>query len=122
MISEYIGKAKEWALEQVMWAERELKGRSGTEKRNAVIAKLDDMITLPAWLEWADGPIIAALVDAACGLLNDKYGHAWGAAVFHKKEIEEAAKAMPDPAGGETAHPCAAAGASASCASEDGEA
>ena len=97
MIQETINKAKEWALEQVVWAEREMRGKSGAEKKAAVVQKLDDMITLPAWLEWADGPIIAALVDAACALFNDRYGHAWGTAVFHKKDLEDAAKAMPDP-------------------------
>lgn len=106
MIAEYIKQAKEWVLEQVLWAERELRGKSGAEKKAAVVKRLDDMITLPAWLEWADGPVIGWLVDSACDTLNGMYGHAWGAAVFHRKELERTANAMPDPdenAGAETA-------------------
>lgn len=98
MIQEYFNKAKEWALEQVLWAEREMRGKSGAEKKAAVVQKLDDMITLPAWLEWADGPVISALVDAACGLLNYECGHKWwGMVDFSKEEIKNLAKAMPDP-------------------------
>ena len=65
--------------------------------------KLDEMIKLPAWAEWFDDMALPWLVDAACGLINGEYGHAWGAAVFHKKEIEEAAEAMPTPDAGNAA-------------------
>ena len=101
MISEYVNKAKAWVLENVLWAERNLKGRSGTEKKAAVVAKLDDMIRLPAWLEWADGPVIAWLVDRACDMLNEMYGHDWGAAVMDGEEIKDTAAVMPDPDTGE---------------------
>ncbi len=108
MIQEYFNKAKEWALEQVVWAEQNLKGRSGAEKKAAVVQKLDDMITLPAWLEWADGPVIAWLVDAACTMLNTMYGHDWGAADFSKEEIKATAAVMPDLEGNDAKEPGAA--------------
>ena len=56
---------KMWAVEQVMWAEKNLKGKSGEEKKAAVIKKLDDMIPLPSYLEWGDDIIIGKLVDMA---------------------------------------------------------
>ncbi len=39
---------KTWVLEQVVWAEKNLKGvRTGAEKRAAVVAKVDEMLVLP---------------------------------------------------------------------------
>lgn len=67
---EKLAEIKKWVIEQVVWAEREMKGRSGKEKKAIVVSKIDDIIKLPWWLEWADGPLISWLVDLACEKLN----------------------------------------------------
>ena len=88
---------KDWVMEQVIWVERNLKGKSGPEKRAAVVQKVDDMVKLPWWLEWADGPVIGWLVDQACAMLNEAHGHAWGDADVTKEEQEELAEELPTP-------------------------
>ena len=35
---------KKWVIENVLWAERELKGKTGPEKRAVIVNKLDDLI------------------------------------------------------------------------------
>lgn len=75
---EKIAQVKTWTIEQVLWAEKNLKGKSGAEKKAAVIKKLDDMITLPSYLEWADDVVIGLIVDKACATLNEFAGHNFG--------------------------------------------
>lgn len=70
-------------VETVEWAEKELKGKPGEEKRKAVIRKLDDLIVLPFYLEWADDWIIGYLVDLAVEKLNWLTG--WKFAVSEAK-------------------------------------
>lgn len=65
-----INEIKKWVIEQVLWAETSLKGKSGTEKKAAVVKKLDDLIKLPYYLEWVDDMVISWLVDQACDKLN----------------------------------------------------
>ena len=69
---------KKFAIEQVLWAEKNLNGKSGAEKKAAVVKKLDDMIKLPSYLEWVDDVIIGYIVDKACEKLNDFAGHDFG--------------------------------------------
>ena len=88
---------REWVMEQVLWAEKNLKGKSGAEKRAAVVQKVDDMITLPWWLEWADGPMIGWLVDSACQLLNDIHGHDWNDIGVSGEERAALASGLPNP-------------------------
>ena len=90
-------KLKAWVVEQVLWAERNMKGRSGAEKRQAVVDKLDALITLPWFLEWMDGPLIGWLVDKVCGLFNAEQGHDWADKVPDTKEaVEAVVKELPD--------------------------
>ena len=89
---------KKWVVEQVLWAEQNMKGKSGKEKRQAVVDKLDSLIPLPWFLEWMDGPLIGWLVDKACSILNDQRGHEWDETL---KDTDDAGKAavvelMPD--------------------------
>lgn len=63
-------KMKTWVLEQVVWAEKNLKGKTGAEKRAAVVSKVDEMLVLPWWAEWADGFVIGWMVDKICERLN----------------------------------------------------
>ncbi len=73
-----ITKTKQWVVEQVLWAENNLKDKTGAEKKAAIVKKLDDMITLPAYLEWADDAVISWLVDQACDKLNGMTAHSFG--------------------------------------------
>ena len=66
-------------IEQIVWAERELRGKTGAEKKAIVVKKIDDLIVLPAALEWLDDIVIGYLVDMACNMFNsidDKYEEA----------------------------------------------
>lgn len=69
-MKEMLKNIKKWVLEQVVWAEKNLKGKTGAEKRAAVVAKVDEMLVLPWWAEWADGPVIGWMVDKICERLN----------------------------------------------------
>lgn len=70
-----ITQIKTWVIEQVLWAEKNLKGKTGSEKKAAVIKKLDELIKLPFYLEWVDDIIISYLVDAVCSKLNEITQH-----------------------------------------------
>ena len=70
-----LDQAKAWAIEQIMWAEINMRGKSGKEKRDAVVKRLDDMIKLPFYLEWLDDKLIGILVDLCCDKLNQVYAH-----------------------------------------------
>ena len=85
-----INQIKIRAIEQVLWAEKELKGKSSAEKRAAVVKKLDDMITLPSYLEFVDDMIIGYIVDKACEKLNAFAGHNFGElkGLTEKQELE----------------------------------
>ena len=83
-----LDNAKKTIVEQVIWAENNLIGKSGAEKKKAVIKKLDDLIQLPAYLEWADDIVISWLVDQACEKLNAMTAHS-----FKDVDINEADKA-----------------------------
>ncbi len=72
---ERFDQLKTWTIEQIIWAEKNLKDKSGAEKKAAVIKKLDDLIVLPFYLEWMDDKIIAWLIDAICEKLNNAVGH-----------------------------------------------
>jgi len=73
----FLDDAKKQIVEQVIWAEKELIGKSGKEKKEAVVKKLDDLIKLPAYLEWVDDMIISYLVDQACEKLNAMTAHSF---------------------------------------------
>ena len=70
-----VNQLKTWTFEQVLWAENNLKGKSGAEKKAAVVKRLDDLIVLPFYLEWMDDKIIAWLVDVVCDKLNKMTDH-----------------------------------------------
>ena len=70
-----LDQAKAWAIEQIMWAEVNMRGKSGKEKRDAVVKRLDELIKLPFYLEWLDDKLIGILVDLCCDKLNQVYAH-----------------------------------------------
>ena len=84
--------AKRKALEYVLWAETELKGKSGAEKKAAVIKKLDDMITLPGWLEWLDNILIPLFVDKLCSVLNALTSRNFAGLLLTSEEAETIVK------------------------------
>ena len=88
---------KKFAIEQVLWAEKNLKGKSGAEKKKAVVEKLDEMITLPSYLEWVDDIIIGKLVDMACDKLNLFAGHNFGEIELTEEQEQEIANEIEDP-------------------------
>ena len=69
-IREMYEKLKVNVVECIAWAEKELSGKSGEEKKAAVKRKLDDMIPLPFYLEWADDLLISYLIDVVCNQMN----------------------------------------------------
>ena len=88
---EKLQRLKEWAIEQVIWAEKQLDGKTGAEKKAAVIKKLDDMITLPGYLEWLDDVILAKIVDTACEKLNARTEHNFKDIELDEKQEREIA-------------------------------
>lgn len=96
-----LGKAEEAApalklaaVKLVLEAEKKLgiEGATGAEKKAWVVAKLDEAITLPWWLEPFDGPLFALLADIICVKINDAYGHSWVGVTIKKavKAVDEA--------------------------------
>jgi hypothetical protein len=89
------GSAKERAIELVQWAEKALAGRTGAEKRAAVVAKLAEIIDIPFVPDWIEGmfePILYGwAVDKACNCLNILTGHAIAAAELTPEQITRAA-------------------------------
>ena len=94
---EKLKELKKWVVEKVLWAEKEMAGKSGEEKRAVIVAKLDDLIVLPFWLEWADGPVIGWLVDLACEKLNWLTGHDFSEVELDEAQTAEIAECLAAP-------------------------
>ena len=96
-----LNEIKKWVVEKVLWAEKELRGKTGAEKRAAVVAKLNEIIDLPWVPEWVEGKAIGWMVDLACEKLNWLFGHVWKGAELtdvQKDEIVECLTASIDTA------------------------
>lgn len=52
-----LNTVKKWIVEQVLWAEQNLKGKSGAEKRETLIEKFCDWIDVPYVPEFVERPI-----------------------------------------------------------------
>lgn len=91
-----IDKVKTFVIEKVLWAEKNLKGKSGQEKKQAVIKKIDDLITLPAYLEWADDIVISWLIDKVCEKLNAITNHNFENLTLTKEEENAIAEEIPN--------------------------
>ena len=89
-------KIKTFVIEKVLWAEKNLKGKTGAEKKQAVIKAIDDLITLPAYLEWADDLLIAWFVDKVCEKLNSMTNHSFANLTLTPKEEQAIAEEIPD--------------------------
>ena len=80
-----------------MWAEKNLKGKNGAEKRKAVVSKLDELIKLPSSLEWVDDGILGWLVDRVCDQLNELTRHNFGGIELSESQERDIADEIPDP-------------------------
>jgi hypothetical protein len=80
----------------VQWAEKNLTGKTGAEKRAAVVAKLCALIDIPYVPEWLEGMIEPILygfvVDAACNLWNLLFGHTFVNAELTPEQTAKAAE------------------------------
>lgn len=87
---------KAWVIEQVLWAEKNLKGKSGAEKKATVVQKLDDLIQLPFYLEWVDDVIISYLVDTVCSKLNEITQHDFSELTLNESQAMELAEEIKE--------------------------
>ena len=86
-----------WVVEKVLWAENELSGKTGAEKRAIIVGKLDELVPLSFWLEWADGPLIGWMVDRACDILNHITGHKFKGLQLSQEQKEKVADVLEAP-------------------------
>ena len=93
-IKEQFKKLSAPVIEQVLWAEKNRKGKTGAEKKAAVIEKIDAMIPLPWVLEWADGPLIGMLVDLACEKLNWLTDYDFAGMELNETQTKELAESL----------------------------
>lgn len=94
---EKLKEMKKWVVEKVLWAETELKGKTGAEKRAVVVAKLNEIIDLPWVPEWVEGYAIGWLVDFVCDMLNRLFGHDWRGVNPDEEHTERLAEALDAP-------------------------
>ncbi|MDO5114590.1 MAG: hypothetical protein Q4D58_00695 [Synergistaceae bacterium] len=93
-----VSSLKLWAVQLVMDAERGIPGASGEDKRRYVVARLDDMVRLPWYLEPFDGPLFGLLADMVCDKLNLVLGHDWSGTEFSADQLEKVAAVADMPA------------------------
>ena len=91
-----MNQIKAWVIEQVLWAEKNLKGKSGAEKKAAVVQKLDELIKLPFYLEWVDDMIISCLVDTVCSKLNEITQHDFSELTLNESQEMELAQEIKE--------------------------
>jgi hypothetical protein len=99
-------KLKTYVIELVLWAEKELKGKSGAEKKKAVVSKLTEMLlgmALPWYMSWAKGIVaswlINYLVDLACEKLNFLSDWNFENVKLSPTQLNELASVLAAPAG-----------------------
>ena len=69
-ITAFLAAAKVAAVAEAIWAESALKGKSGTEKKAAVIRRVSALITVPWYFAWAKDWCIGKAVDLVVEKLN----------------------------------------------------
>ena len=80
-----------WAVDKVLGAEKTMSGKSGKEKRAAVVSMLEKMIPLPQKLEGIDDVIIGAVVDWVCDTMNWLTDYDFSKVELDEKQKEEVA-------------------------------
>lgn len=75
----WLEKIKTQIASLVMWAEKNLKGKTGKEKRKAVLDILCEHVRFPGPLDWFRRPVLAIVVnkciDRICAVLNIATDH-----------------------------------------------
>jgi hypothetical protein len=88
-------KIKETAFELVQWAEKELAGKTGKEKRAAVVRKMCELLNVPYVPEWLEGmfePILYAwIVDRVCNVMNILTNHDMASVTLTPEQVTKAA-------------------------------
>ena len=102
-LKDKLSQVKQWVIQQVIWAEKELKDKDGAERKAAVVRKIDDMLILPWWAEWADEYVIGYLVDLVCEQLNMFTGRDIAILEGSEEQTEKLLVVMDAPAGEITA-------------------
>lgn len=92
-VKEYLEKVKALAAEYAIWAERELKGKSGTEKRAAVVRKVSSLIAVPWYLAPIKEWLIGRAVDFVVERLN--WGSGWNFA--DTRDVKTAVASVLEP-------------------------
>lgn len=86
--------------EQVLLAEKNMKGKTGKEKRKYVTEIVDKLIPLPWFLEWADGPVIGWVIDLACEKLNWLTDYNFEDTKLTDEQVTEIANSLTAPING----------------------
>lgn len=55
----------------------QLEYSDGSDKLDAAVEIIDDLLELPFWLELVDEHVIKMLISVVVHYLNEKYGHIW---------------------------------------------
>lgn len=92
---------KKWIVEQVLWVEQNLKGKTGEEKRKAVIERACDCVDIPLVPEFVERPIkrwvFGMIVDMVVEKLNWLSDWAFGDLKPTKKQVEKLAEVADAP-------------------------
>jgi hypothetical protein len=89
-------RIKQKIIEQVLWAENTLRGKTGAEKKEAVLKRIDEMIKLPGYLEWVDDMVISYLIDMVCKQLNDLTHKHFEGLLMDDRQKAELAESIED--------------------------
>ena len=94
-------KLKKLVVEQVLWAEQHLKGKSGDEKRKTIVEKLCDLVDVPMIPEFVERPakrwVFGYLIDLACEKLNWLTDWAFGDVALSDSQTAAVAECLEAP-------------------------
>ena len=102
---EKFSQLKKIVIEAVLWAEKELKGKSGAEKKKAVKDRVTkmllSMVKVPWYLGWTKGVVaplaVNYMIDLACEKLNFLTDWNFGDTELNEVQIAELASVLDAP-------------------------
>lgn len=95
-VTSFLAAAKALAIAEAIWAEANLVGKSGAEKKAAVVKRVSDMISVPWYLVPVKGWLIGYAVDFVVEKLNALTGKSFAApSSFVVMEVEAASVDVP---------------------------
>lgn len=83
-----------WAVNKVLHVEKIMSGKTGKEKRAAVVSALEKLIPLPQQLEGLDDAIIGWLVDRVCETMNWLTDYDFSKVELKEPEVQKVAQAL----------------------------